>query len=310
MKNQSLLRLSLLSLGLLQACGGMPTSNAGLDAATQNFQAAQRSPTVAALAPAELKDAELSLANAIQAWTNNGPVSEVDHLAYLARQKTAIAQEAAAQRQAENAVAQAAAGRNQILLAARTQEAEAAQRSVEGAEQQARLAWQQSEQAKREASLANLSAATAQMQTDAARQRTAQLEQRLAALNAKRTERGMVVTIGDILFETASAGLKSSTGNSVERLGEFLLAYPTRTAAIEGYTDSVGSTQSNQELSERRAATVRAALLRMGVQGGRLSVVGYGETYPAASNGDAEGRMANRRVEVVLSDEAGLIPPR
>lgn len=310
MKNRSLLRLSLLSLGLLQACGGVPIHNAGLDAATQSFQAAQRSPTVASLAPAELKDAELSLANAIQAWTNNGPVAEVDHLAYLARQKTAIAQEAAAQRQAESAVAQAAAGRNQILLAARTQEAEAAQRSAESAEQQARLAWQQSELAKREANLANLSAASAQMQTDAARERNAQLEQRLAALDAKRTERGMVVTIGDILFETASASLKNSTGNSVERLGEFLLAYPARTAAIEGYTDSVGSTQSNQELSERRAASVRTALVRMGVGESRLSVVGYGETYPAASNGGAEGRMANRRVEVVLSDDAGRIAPR
>jgi outer membrane protein OmpA-like peptidoglycan-associated protein len=192
----------------------------------------------------------------------------------------------------------------------KAQAAAAALRDADGAEQLARLAWQQSEQAKREANLANLSAATAQMQTDTARARAAELEQRLAALDAKRTERGMVVTIGDILFDTASAGLKSSMGNSVERLGEFLLAYPTRTASVEGYTDSVGSTQSNQELSERRAAAVRTALLRMGVQGGRLAVVGYGETYPAASNRTAEGRMANRRVEVVLSDEAGQIPQR
>jgi len=310
MKTRSLFTLSLLSVALLQACGGLPANNSQLDAATRNLQSAQSSPSVTALAPGELKDAEMALAAAQAAWTNRGTIPEVDHLAYLAKQKTAIAEETARQRTDEKAVTEAQARRNQILLAARTQEAESALRSADSATQRAQLAQQQSAQSRLEAGLAMQSAANSQMQADEARNYAAQLQQRLDALDAKQTERGLVVTIGDILFDTASATLKTGTGNSVDRLGDFLLAYPQRNALIEGYTDSVGSTQSNQDLSERRAGAVRGALLRMGVRDSRLAAQGYGEGYPVGSNLNAEGRMANRRVEVILSDEAGKVMAR
>jgi outer membrane protein OmpA-like peptidoglycan-associated protein len=104
--------------------------------------------------------------------------------------------------------------------------------------------------------------------------------------------------------------LKQGAGNSVQRLGAFLKAYPMRNALIEGYTDSVGSTDSNQGLSERRATSVRNALLETGVVGERLSMRGYGEAYPVGNNQSAEGRVTNRRVEVILSDDSGKIQAR
>lgn len=86
--------------------------------------------------------------------------------------------------------------------------------------------------------------------------------------------------------------------------------HASRTIAVEGFTDSQGSDVFNQELSERRAATIRNALITAGVAPDRISVRGYGKAYPIASNGDATGRQMNRRVEVVISDPDGRIPPR
>jgi outer membrane protein OmpA-like peptidoglycan-associated protein len=96
----------------------------------------------------------------------------------------------------------------------------------------------------------------------------------------------------------------------VQRLGDFLKAYPSRNALIEGYTDSVGSSESNQVLSEKRADAVRGALLATGVASNRMAVRGYGEGYPIGSNQTADGRVGNRRVEVILSDDTGRIQAR
>ena len=105
----------------------------------------------------------------------------------------------------------------------------------------------------------------------------------------------------------ASAHLSSGGLRSIERLGAFLVSYPQRKALIEGYTDSVGSDTSNQALSERRADAVLTALLGLGVGREQVSAQGFGESYPVAGNGDAGGRQQNRRVEIVMSDEAGML---
>ena len=141
-------------------------------------------------------------------------------------------------------------------------------------------------------------------------ERNRQLEAQIKDMNAKKTPRGLVVTIGDVLFDTDKAELKSGSMRNLEKLVSFLKENPQRKAVVEGFTDSTGSDSHNQELSGRRASAVRTALIDMGVGGERVDAHGYGEAYPVASNGNAGGRQMNRRVEIVLSEENGTVPPR
>ena len=237
-------------------------------------------------------------------------MAEVDHLAYLASQKVAVAQQTARQKQGEAAVASAEAERDRTRLAARTSEADAAQRLAMNAQQDAQAAQRSAEASRRNADASMRTAQSAQMQNADAQARAAALEEQLRALNAKKTERGMVVTVSDVLFDTGRAELKAGSARNLEKLVAFFNAYPQRTAIVEGFTDSVGSDSSNQDLSTRRAAAVRNTLLEMGVARERISARGYGEAFPVAGNDSNSGRQLNRRVEVVLSDENGQVVPR
>ena len=210
-----------------------------------------------------------------------------------------------------------AARRTQTLLVARTLEAQSAQRTAESAQRNADASQRSADASKLQADASQLQAAAAidasaqaRQDTLAAEARATQLKAQLSEMNAKQTDRGMVVTIGDLLFDNNSAVLKPGAGSSVQRLGAFLKAYPMRNALIEGYTDSVGTADSNQGLSERRAQSVKAALLATGVVGERLAIRGYGEGFPVGSNQTADGRVTNRRVEVILSDDSGKIQSR
>ena len=104
----------------------------------------------------------------------------------------------------------------------------------------------------------------------------------LKELNAKKTERGLVITLGDVLFSTNKAQLKSGGMRNVQKLADFLKQYPQHKVLVEGYTDSTGSDSLNQELSERRANAVRTALLDMGISSDRINTRGYGEAFPVA----------------------------
>lgn len=136
------------------------------------------------------------------------------------------------------------------------------------------------------------------------------LEAQLAELAAKKTERGLIITLGDILFAVDQATLNADGVRMVQRLALVLQQNPNRTVLIEGHTDSTGTSQYNQVLSERRAMAVRDALLGLSVARGQVAVHGYGELYPIASNDTALNRQLNRRVEVVLSDERGVVSAR
>lgn len=134
-------------------------------------------------------------------------------------------------------------------------------------------------------------------------QRKAQLlQEELDQLKAQKTDRGYVLTLGDVLFDTGKATLKPGANVTVDRLAKFLQDTPERTVMIEGHTDSVGSSESNQLLSQRRADAVKSALLERGVAPNRIQTLGKGEDYPKASNDNAAGRQQNRRVEVVISE--------
>lgn len=142
-----------------------------------------------------------------------------------------------------------------------------------------------------------------QSRTREAQQATAhatQLERELAALKAQQTDRRLVLTLSDVLFESNRADLKPGAMRTLYPLVTFLKEHPTRTVSIKGHTDSVGSQPYNLDLSERRAEAVRSFLVAQGIEPGRIAAVGYGETYPVSSNDTEAGRQQNRRVEVVL----------
>ncbi|HEY9120631.1 MAG TPA: OmpA family protein [Marinobacter sp.] len=143
-----------------------------------------------------------------------------------------------------------------------------------------------------------------------ARREAEELRLQMEAMQAEQTDRGMVLTLGDVLFDLNQAELKASGEATVRRLAEFMKEYEERRVRVEGYTDSTGEASYNQKLSERRAEAVRDALVSMGISWDRVATKGFGEEYPVASNDSSGGRQQNRRVEIVISDEEGNIETR
>ncbi len=137
-----------------------------------------------------------------------------------------------------------------------------------------------------------------------AQQRAQSLENELRDLRANRTDRGLVVTLGDVLFDTGKATLKPGAYATLDRVAKMLHDHADRKVVIEGHTDSTGSEELNQELSQQRAQAVQTALMDRGVSGGQVSTVGKGEAMPVASNDNAAGRQQNRRVELIFSGNA------
>ena len=274
---------------------------------------AQSNPNVASYAQLEMQQAGDSLAQADKASANNDSAEKVDKLAYLAKQKIALTQEVAKQKSAEAQVASAAKERDQVRLDQRTNEADRANASAKQSQlaaQAAQAAQGDAAEAQRKTQLAQVEVADAQSKTQEAQARAAQLEAQLADLAAKKTERGMVITLGDVLFGTDLARLSSDGMRTAQKLATVLQQNPKRTVLVEGFTDSTGAAAHNQTLSERRAGAVQSALLELGVARERIAVRGYGEAYPIAANDTAPNRQLNRRVEIVLSDDSGKITSR
>ena len=275
MKQNNVLAISFLVVAALASCSSTPDRNARLEDARNSYRDAQSDPQVVNLAALELKEASDALAKANNASNQRQDSATVDHLAYLAQRRVAIAQETAKRKGAEATVSQADAERDKIRLAARTDEADKSQRQAQDSEMRVR-----------------------------------QLESQLNELNAKQTDRGLVITLGDVLFDTNRAQLKSGGVREVQKLADALKQNPQRTVFIEGFTDSTGTESRNQELSEQRAMAVRDTLLGMGVASNRITTSGYGKSFPVASNNTEAGRQLNRRVEIIISDETGSIRSR
>lgn len=288
---------ALLALAIaVSACSSVPTTTSTLEQARSDFAAAQNNPAVGQYAAVELKAATDALNAANTAAAEKESLEKIDQLAYIAKQKVATAQEVARAKQAEADIAKAGQQRDQIRLEARTAEAEAAKRAAE--------------QAQAEAQAAQNQAANAEAQKRSAENAAAILAAQLAELHAKQTERGMVVTLGDVLFNVDQAVLTSQGMATVQKLGQILTDNPDRNVLIEGFTDSTGSTAHNLELSQRRAESVRNALMQMGIASNRVQTRGYGEAYPVASNATAGDRQLNRRVEIVLGEAGAPVQAR
>jgi outer membrane protein OmpA-like peptidoglycan-associated protein len=288
---------------LLGACSSAPTTTSLLEQTRSDYRMAQSNPKVASYAPMEMTQAGEALAQANRAAEKKDSAKEVDRLAYLAKQQIAITQEVAKRKSAEADVADAGKERDQIRLDQRTNEANQAKRMAQIAQGDAELA-------KRDAQIAQGDAAQAQREALEAQMHNADLEAQLAGLVAIKTERGIVITFGDVLFGTDQARLTPEGIRTAQKLADVLQQNPQRAVLIEGFTDSTGSAAHNQELSERRAGAVQRALQDMGVGRDRVSMRGYGVAYPVAANDTSSNRRLNRRVEIVLSNDDGKIMQR
>jgi outer membrane protein OmpA-like peptidoglycan-associated protein len=161
----------------------------------------------------------------------------------------------------------------------------------------------EADMANQQADLARQQAASAEQRAAGLERQTQDLEEQLKDLQTRKTERGLVLTLGDVLFDTGKSTLKPGAYATIDRLANALKEVSTRTVVIEGHTDSVGSEDYNQQLSEQRAQSVQSALMQRGVNGSQIATAGKGEGLPVASNDTAGGRQQNRRVEVIFAEE-------
>jgi outer membrane protein OmpA-like peptidoglycan-associated protein len=309
---------------LLTGCATAPRTTSLLEQARAEYAAAQGNADVVRYAPLELKQAGDALQRAGVAAAERGSPEDIDKLAYLARQKTALAREVAQTRTAEASIAAAVQERERMRLEQRTLEANRARARAEqsaqaasaasaqaaAAQRQAQLAQQQAAEAERTRQQAEAQAAEALRSRQEAQAQAARLQSELAELSARQTARGTIVTLGDFLFATGRAELSENGMRKVRKLADVLSEHGEVNVQVEGYTDSVGNEAYNQELSERRALAVRDALQRLGIDPRRVAVKGYGEEYPVAPNDTAQNRQLNRRVEIVLSDSSGRVSQR
>jgi outer membrane protein OmpA-like peptidoglycan-associated protein len=237
---------------------------------------AEADPNVQKYAALDLEAAkkQLDIADAAAMHHQDAAIAQP---AYLASQNARLAMAHAAAKADDARVAAGQAERDQIQLAART----------------------------RDVNNANMATSAALGQRDDAAEQAARLQAEVDALKAKPTPRGLVLTLGDVLFDTGRSELNPGAARKLDQLSEFLMEHPERRVQIDGFTDSVGSDSYNQDLSQRRADSVKAALISRGVDPSRIGSQGYGKSFPVANNVDSGGRQLNRRVEVVIGGDNG-----
>lgn len=260
---------------LLSACTATPARIDELETARAAVAQMEASPR-AGVAAANISEARQSLERANRLAEKRGNREDIQFEASVATKNAQIANEKILAAQARDEIDKGTAERQAVLVEARERDA---QRSAQEAQRRTQ-------------------------QAQSAEQRAQSLERELADLKAKKTERGIVVTLGDVLFDTARATLKPGAYATVDRLAVVLKEDPNRHVLIEGHTDSVGSDEYNQGLSERRAASVQAALFERGVASSQITAIGKGESTPVASNDDPGGRQQNRRVELIFQESS------
>jgi len=260
----------------LAGCVSTPKPNAELESARTAVQAAQADPNVGKYAALDLEAAkkQLEVADAAAAHHDDAGVS---HPAYLAAQTARLAQARATAKADDARVAAGQAERDKIQLAART----------------------------RDVDNAKMATNAALGQRDQATENAARLQAEVDQLKATPTPRGLVLTLGDVLFDTGKANLNPGSARKLDQLAQFLADHPERRVQIDGFTDSVGTDAYNQDLSQQRADAVKSSLISRGIDPTRIGSQGYGKGFPVANNVDSGGRQLNRRVEVVIGGENG-----
>ena len=278
------LKLSLMAAVL--AAGGCatlsPEAERQLEVARATYRFASDDPHVQRYAAAELASASTALREAERLAAEGGSPELVEHNAYLAERRSRTALGSAQIRQAEADIAVTREERRRTQLEAREREAAAARAQL--------LARERVEKEKVSVAATDLAAEVKRLETE------------LADVRAKQTDRGWILTLkNELLFDSGGATLKSGAQRALDNLAQFLRKHPERDIAIEGFTDSIGSPDSNQRLSERRAQAVKDALTGRGIESRRINARGFGPSFPVASNATETGRQLNRRVEIVIN---------
>jgi outer membrane protein OmpA-like peptidoglycan-associated protein len=301
---------SLIAIGiaaaLIAGCASVPTAPEGSQQVRAKLTALQNDPQLANGAPVALKDAEKAVVEAERIEKKDLELAA--HRVYIADRKVDTARALAETKSSETERTTLNEQAEKARLDSRTREADRAKTDAmmaraESAEQKlaASAARNEADTALLAANASQMAANASQQQANASQQQAAELQRQLEILQAKPTDRGLVLTLGDTLFATGKSELKSGATANLDRITAFMTEYPTRTAAIEGFTDSMGSDEMNQSLSQRRADAVKNYLVGQGVGSNRLSSSGRGENSPIADNESAAGRQQNRRVEVVIN---------
>lgn len=317
----------LVTLAGLVACSSAPKRDLGLEQLRASLQSLENDSQLTGLAP----EAMINARTAVRAAENSTQASpEVrEHLVYMAEKKIDIARasaevefEADQQRELERARdrilvqaslqeaerARRAAEQARLESVARTEEAERMRREVDAArqrnqeiERQAEMAREEADQAKRLAEARGREADAARQEAEAAAAAVAALRRQLQGLQTEQTDRGVVITLGDLSFESASPTLLPEAAANIEQVATYANGqYGGREIMVEGHTDSRGSADFNLQLSQDRADSVKAALVAAGVDAQRITALGLGEDFPIDSNESEVGRSRNRRVEIVI----------
>ncbi len=268
---------------ILFGCAGKKP-NARLDSARAAYERVSNSNIVNEHSTEDLNVAKRKLDSAIAAWKDKKSKSEIDKRAYIAEQYALIAEQRSTLLQHKASINDGKLMRTNVQMELRASEAQAAKLQAE--ELAAHSAALEQEVMQREQRLQKQLAELAE----------------LKALQAKNSDRGMVLTLGDVLFDINESTLKPAAQQNLLQVAAFLKKYPDRTLVIEGHTDNTGDEQYNMSLSSERAITVKTVLANQGIDSSRIIARGLGETSPVASNASSAGRQRNRRVDLIFAD--------
>jgi outer membrane protein OmpA-like peptidoglycan-associated protein len=312
---------------VLASCTTAPKKDLALEQVRSQLEELKADPELAGHAPLALGEAERALR---QAEAATGDTQRI-HLIYMADRRIQIARAIAQHEQLEQQLDRLGMERNDLLVRASQLEAEQARLEAERArmmsqataedaqrareeamqaqhreaesERTAREAIQEAEQAKALAASSATAAQLARREADLALEQADTLRRQLENLQLRQTESGVVVTLGDVLFESGQTELREEAMASLVEVVDLLQSEPDKNIRIEGHTDSVGEAETNLEISQKRADAVLNALVSLGVDAQRVTTQGMGEDFPIASNETDEGRAQNRRVDVILLDK-------
>lgn len=284
-----MLRSTLVAGGfaMLSACSSVNDEQVSeVDQVRTRYENLASNEQVNQYAPLALENAKESL-HKLEGYVEDGKSDfTIDNQMAMTRTQLDIVDETLRYKLAQSYIDDADSTRKDILLQARTNEAINAKR-------QAREMEQKANQLQNRASQLESDLANASIKADSLKDQ----------LDAKQTERGMILSLKNILFETNKAKLLPGYENTLEKVSEFLNEYPERDLVVEGHTDSTGEAAYNKTLSKQRAQAVEQALVEYGVDDSRISVKGMGEEAPIASNDTREGRQLNRRVDIVIENK-------
>jgi outer membrane protein OmpA-like peptidoglycan-associated protein len=322
------LAIAVLAAALVTACGSAPKKDLALEHVRAQLDELKANEELAGYAPLALGEAERALR---QAETSAGNNTYRIHLIYMADRRIQIARAVAQREQLEQELDRLESDRNAMLVRAsqieaararldaeqarmmsqaRAEDAQRAREEVAQAQQREAQSQRTAEYAREEAVQAKALAASSVTAADLARreaelaaEQADSLRRQLENLQLRQTESGVVVTLGDVLFESGQTQLREEAHSSLVEVVDLLQSEPDKKIRIEGHTDSTGEAATNLEISEKRANTVLDALVALGVDSARVTAAGLGEDFPIASNETEEGRDRNRRVDVILLDD-------